>query len=76
MIRFLYEGKSCYANVYVYDAPREYHVHIVNPSMHHRLPESLILVDQNEKLCLTEKDHVPDGLVDSIADAIKTHRSG
>ena len=74
MIRFLYEGKPCYANVYVYDRPRKYHVHVVNPVLHNNLPESLVLIEQNEKLCLKDTDHIPMDLVDLIIESIEEHQ--
>ena len=73
MIRFLHEGKPCYANVYVYDRPKEYHVHIVNSLVHDNLPESMVLIEQNEKLCLQDKDHIPVKLVDAIGKSIEEH---
>ena len=76
MIRFLYDGKPCYANVYVYDTyPKEYHVHTVSSLMHDNLPDSLVLVDKNEKLCLREPDAVAAELADIIAVSITDHLS-
>ena len=73
MIRFLYEGKPCYANVYEFDVPKEFRVHIVNSVVHTNLPESLVLIKQNEKLCLPEKDHIPTDLVAAIVESIEEH---
>jgi len=72
MIRFPFEGKHCYANVYVYDTnPKEYHVHTVNSPMHHNLPESLVLIEQNEKLCLPHPDGASAEFVNMIVEAIE-----
>ena len=73
MIRFLYEGKPCYANVYEYDSPKEYHVHIVISLLHNNLPDKLVLRKQNEKLCLQDTDHIPVDLVNIIAESIEEH---
>ena len=73
MIRFLYEGKPCYANVYVFDSPKEYRVHVVNSVLHNNLPESLVLIEQDEKLCLKDTDHIPVDLVDVIVESIEEH---
>lgn len=76
MIRFLYEGKPCYANVYVYDtSPQEYHVHFVNSIVHSNLPESLLLVMQNEKLCLQGGADVPGPLVDVVVKSVEEHQA-
>ena len=57
MIQFTCEGKPCFANVYAYDTtPREYHVHIVNTHFFSSLPEHIVLIEQNEKLCLKQAD--------------------
>ena len=73
MIRFLYEGKPCYANVYVYGSPTEYRVHVVNSLLHNNLPESLVLIERNEKLCLEDTDHIPVDLVDKVVESIEQH---
>ena len=74
MIRFLYEGKPCYANVYVYDrSPKEYHVHMVNSVVHDHLPDAMILTPQNEILCLHAPADIPDHLVKPIVGAIEEH---
>lgn len=73
MIRFLYEGKPCYANVYLYDTPRQYHVHIVNSVLHSHLPDTMVLTLQDDKLRLHEPDDIPQQLVNSIVRAIEEH---
>ena len=74
MIRFLYEGKPCYANVYVYDtSPKEFHVHIVNSVLQGHLPDAMVLTPNNEKLSLHEPADIPDKLVKPIVGAIQAH---
>ena len=74
MIQFTCEGKPCFANVYAYDTtPREYHVHIVNTHFFSSLPEHIVLIEQNEKLCLQDTDHIPVDLVNIIAESIEEH---
>ena len=71
MIQFACNGKPCFANVYAYDSsPREYHVHIVNPFLYPGLPEHLVLIEQNEKLCLRNADSPVDGMLPEIVEAI------
>lgn len=74
MIRFLFEGRPCYANIYVYDtAPREYHVHTVNAIMNENLPESMVLIERNEKLCLLEPPDIRKELLEKVISTIEEH---
>ena len=75
MIQFACNGRHCYANVYAYDTfPKEYHVHIVNPYLYTGIPEYLVLVEKNEKLCLMEPTGVNEGVVRTIAREIERKR--
>jgi len=72
MIQFACNGKQCFANVYAYDStPKEYHVHIVNTHLFSGLPENLVLIEQNEKLCLNSPDATVDGALPAIEEAIR-----
>ena len=77
MIQFAFNGKSCYANVHVYDtAPREYHVHLVNAHIYAGSPENIVLIEKNEKLSLRDSDGHLDGMFQVIVDEIKKHEEG
>lgn len=72
MIQFACNGKPCFANVYAYDSsPKEYHVHIVNSYLYSGLPEHIVLIEQNEKLCLRTSDSPVDGMLPEIVEAIR-----
>jgi hypothetical protein len=77
MIQFTCNGKPCFANVYAYDStPKEYHVHIVNPHLYSSLPEHIVLIEQNEKLCLWKADGELDGTFPAIAEEIRKKQRG
>lgn len=74
MICFACHGKHCFANVYAYDTvPREYHVHILNSHLFSGLPEKIVLIEKNEKLCLLRSNAGLDGILASIEGAIRQH---
>ncbi len=55
MIRFPFNGRECYANVYTHETPIwEYHVQIIGPELHEGLPSQIILMAINGRLILSE----------------------
>jgi hypothetical protein len=71
MIQFTCDGKQCFANVYAYDTtPREYHVHIVNAHFFSTIPDHIVLIEQNEKLCLKSANGAMDGMLPGIIEEI------
>lgn len=75
MIHFTCKGKPCFANVYAYDTyPKEYHVHIVNSAHFPGIPDHLVLVEINEKLCLTSVDGELDGMLPQIIQEVEKKR--
>ena len=55
MIRFPFNGRECYANVYTHEGNvREYHVQVIGPETHDGVPSKIILIAVNGRLHLSE----------------------
>ena len=55
MIRFPFNGRECYANVYTHEGSvREYDVQIIGPETHDGIPSTIKLMSVNGRLHLSE----------------------
>lgn len=71
MIRFPFNGRECYANVYTHDAPiGEYHIHVIGPELHPGLPPRIILVSVDGHILLSEPTDLSEIVLQQVIDGI------
>lgn len=72
MIRFLYKGRGCYANVYVHETRlKEFHIHIIDPQLHLGLPVKIVLLLVEGTLRLAEPLDLSRPILAMIAEEIE-----
>jgi hypothetical protein len=77
MIRFPFNGKPCYANVYVHgNISRKFYVHVVNPHLCPGLPAQMVFMSNDGKLGLDGTDGVPTDAIPEIVLEIEKNING
>lgn len=72
MIRFAFNGKHCYANVYIQNSDSgKFHLHLVNPNLCPGLPSELIFTSVDGKLIYDGPHEVPGYTLDEMMQAIE-----
>ena len=77
MIKFPFNGKSCYANVYAPGSDsRKFYVHLINPQICPALPHEMTFTENGGKLHYTGTQHVPGETLRGIEQAVERMASG
>lgn len=75
MIRFPFNGKECYANVYIRESRlKEYHIHLIGPELHPELPSRIIIVAVDGQMHLSDPLDLSKVVLQMVIDGIRQNQ--
>ncbi|HYF31224.1 MAG TPA: hypothetical protein VD993_08905 [Chitinophagaceae bacterium] len=76
MIRFPFNGRECYANVYTHDSRlKEYHVHIIGSELHSELPAKIVLVAVDGQMHLADPLNLSKVVLQLVIERIRENQN-